>query len=210
MTTNKYFSHNKFANNQNEQDLIHGFTVEAIQQMGFDMKYIRRETVKLDELFGEDVLSEFSEHWDIEMYLEEAEGFNNSDVINMFGINIKDQATLHVARRRFQEVTGMQQPMEGDLIFFPLSETFFEIRFVQDERQFFPLGTLPSFKLTIEFFNYTSEDFNTGDPEIDKIIDSIPSTDSLNGILDDSDAIQTEGETFIEEDNKSKTIWGDY
>jgi hypothetical protein len=43
------------------------------------------------------------------------------------------------------------------------------IKFVDNKPVFYPLGTLPSYKITLELFEYSSERFNTGIPEIDAL-----------------------------------------
>ena len=56
---------------------------------------------------------------------------------------------------------------EGDLIYVPLMNSFFEIQFVEDQEPFFQLGNLPVYKLKTTKFEYSSEKIDTGRSEID-------------------------------------------
>ena len=97
MATNPYF--NEYIG---EQNLLHDLTIETIKTMGRDMVYIPRNYVKRDIVFGEDVLSQFSDVYQIEMYIQSVTAFGNQmNLINKFGINITDKVTLQVAKRRF-------------------------------------------------------------------------------------------------------------
>ena len=59
------------------------------------------------------------------------------------------------------------RPNEGDLIYVPLMNSFFEIQFVEDQEPFFQLGNLPVYKLRTTRFEYSSEKIDTGRSEID-------------------------------------------
>ncbi len=101
MATNKYF--NNFAYGR-EQDLVEDLTIEAIKIYGHNVKYMPRTTVNLDHLFGEDTLSKFDEAIDVEMYIKNVEGFEGEgDLLSRFGLEIRDQITFTVARKRFDQ-----------------------------------------------------------------------------------------------------------
>jgi hypothetical protein len=59
------------------------------------------------------------------------------------------------------------RPNEGDVIYFPLMNSFFEIQFVEDQEPLFQLGQLPVYKLRVTRWEYSSEELNTGITEID-------------------------------------------
>ena len=61
------------------------------------------------------------------------------------------------------------RPKEGDLLFFPLLEQIYEIKFVEDEVVFFQLGKLQTYDLQCELFHYSSEKISTGNTAIDAI-----------------------------------------
>lgn len=101
MSTNVYFNNFAYAR---EQDLVEDLTIEAIKIYGHDVKYLPRTRVNTDNLFGEDVLSKFDEAIDIEMYIKNVEGFEGEgDLLSRFGLEIRDQITFTVARKRFDQ-----------------------------------------------------------------------------------------------------------
>jgi hypothetical protein len=77
------------------------------------------------------------------------------------------------------------RPREGDLVFFPFTKGIFEIKFVEHEDAFYPVGNLQYYELQLEKFNYNSERFNTGVPEID-------STQTSYSVADDNFAYMTQ------------------
>lgn len=98
---------NKYFNNYGhigEQDLIEDLVLESIKIYGHGVKYLPRTIVNQDDLFGEDVLSKFDEAIDIEMYLKSMEGFEgDGQFLAKFGLEIRDQVVLTVARKRFDQ-----------------------------------------------------------------------------------------------------------
>jgi hypothetical protein len=163
-----------FYNNTNEQNLVEDITVEIIKATGQDCLYVPREYLNIDKIFGEDPGSSFTKTYTIEMYLQSFKGFDGTDIITQFGIEIKDKVSLVFARRRFkEEVTNknitITRPREGDLIYFPTSKSLFEINFVEHENPFYPLGKLYSYLITAELFTYSYEKINTKVKAIDDV-----------------------------------------
>ena len=216
MATNVYF--NNFAYGR-EQDLVEDLTIEAIKIYGHNVKYLPRTKVNVDLLFGEDTLSKFDEAIDVEMYIKNVEGFEGEgDLLSRFGLEIRDQITFTVARKRFdqaitspklvsqvgynlifedgstktpsrQYLTGskdtdsfmlegddhlntINRPQEGDLIYFPMVDKIFEIKFVEHEQIFYQTGRLQTYDVRCELFEYSSEQLDTGDADIDGIEDT--------------------------------------
>jgi hypothetical protein len=178
-TTNLYF--NNFAFTQ-EQNLIEDLVIESIKIYGIEVQYLPRTLVKEDQLFGEDVLSKFENAYPIEMYIKSVDGFQgDGDFLSKFGLEIRDEMVLTVARRRFSEeihytdttpvneADGIGRPSEGDLIYFPLNNKIFEIKFVEHESIFYQMGSLQTYDLTLELWEYSHEQLNTGVTEIDAI-----------------------------------------
>lgn len=98
---NKYFNNYGYSR---EQDLIEDLILESIKIYGHDVKYLPRTFVKPDELFGEDILSTFDEAVPVEMYLKSMEGFEgDGQFLSKFGLEIRDQIVLTVARKRFDQ-----------------------------------------------------------------------------------------------------------
>ena len=72
------------------------------------------------------------------MYIENTDGFEGEgDLMSKFGIQIRDQATFVISLRTWERFISLDsnlatsfRPNEGDLIYFPLSGSIFEIKFV--------------------------------------------------------------------------------
>jgi hypothetical protein len=170
-TVNVYFSQGT----KNEQFLIEDLIIESLKIYGNEVFYIPRTLVSLDNVLGEDRLSQFKTAFPIEMYFENVDSFGGQGAfIQKFGLVIEQSATLVVARRRWSQFIGRygvttlpNRPNEGDLIYFPLSGGLFEIKFVQHQDPFYQLGKLYVYKLQVELFQYASEAIDTGIAEID-------------------------------------------
>ena len=153
------------------EDLI----IESLRIYGKEMFYIPRSLVSKDEILGEDRLSEFKTAFPIEMYFENIDSFAGQGAfINKFGLMLEQSASLIVSRRRWEQFVGRygvttvpSRPNEGDLIFFPMTNALFEIKFVQNQDPFYQLGKLYVYKLQVELFQYASERIDTGIKEID-------------------------------------------
>jgi Virus neck protein len=159
------------------QDLVESVVIEIIQGTGRDIVYVPRQYANLDKIFGEDPGSKFTASYTIEAYVDTYKGFNGKDLVNQFGIEVKDQIELTMAKKRFeQEVTAndatLTRPREGDLIYFPLSKSLFEINFVEHENPFYALGKRYSYYLTCELFTYSMEKISTGNTAIDQVYDT--------------------------------------
>ena len=101
MTTNKYFNNFAYAR---EQDLVEDLTIEAIKIYGHEVKYLPRTLQREDALFGEDTLSKFDDAIGVEMYIKNVEGFEGEgDFLSKFNLEIRDQITFTVARKRFDQ-----------------------------------------------------------------------------------------------------------
>jgi hypothetical protein len=110
----------------------------------------------------------------VEMYIKNIEGFEgDGDFLSKFNLEIRDRITFTVARRVFSEEVGsnesIQRPKEGDLIYFPLNNKVFQIKFVEHEAIFYQLGALQTYDIVCELFEYSGERFFTGIPEIDAL-----------------------------------------
>jgi len=172
MATNPYISQSV----KSEQNLYEDIVIESLKFYGQDVYYIPREIVNKDPIFLDDVPSRFSDAYKIEMYIENTEGFDGEgDLFTKFGIELRDQATFVVARRRWKHLIGNYldekkfRPREGDVIFLPMSNSIFQIQKVETETPFYQLSNLPTFRLQAELFEYNDEDFDTGIDQVDEI-----------------------------------------
>jgi len=170
-TTNVYFTNGT----RNEQLLVEDLIIETLRMYGNELFYIPRTLVSKDNVLGEDRLSEFKASFPIEMYFENVDSYGGQGAfIQKFGLMIEQSATLVVARRRWDQFVGRYgvttvptRPNEGDLIYFPLTKSLFEIKFVQHQDPFYQLGKLYVYKLQVELFQYSSERIDTGIAEVD-------------------------------------------
>ena len=171
MPRNVYFSQAV----KSEQNLYEDLIIESLGIYGQDVYYIPRTIVNRDSILNEDPASTFDDAFLMEMYIENTEGFEGEgDLYSKFGLQIKDTATFIVSRRRWDDRVGPYssqvenpKPMEGDLVFLPMTNSFFEINFVEDEQPFYQLSNLPVYKLECSLFEYNDEDFETGVESID-------------------------------------------
>jgi len=177
-TTNLYF--NNFAFTQ-EQNLIENLIIESIRIYGIA--------------------------YQIEMYIKSVDGFQgDGDFLSKFGLEIRDEMVLTVARRRFgeeiaigdttpvDEAEGVARPSEGDLVYFPLNGKIFEIKFVEHEAIFYQMGSLQTFDLTLELFEYSHEVIDTGIADIDAI------EDDYSGVKQNLETLTEAGDRLVFED----------
>lgn len=200
MATNPYFQNLTYTHTQTLfEDLIE----ESIKMYGMDMIYLPRTLIDVDSIFSEAEREQFNSGVAIEMYLNNVEGFEGEgDLLSKFGVDIRDQVTFWVSRRRFREEfenTDLAyaqsnneieldeiQPREGDLLYMPMNGRFFQIMFVEREQMFYPQGKLMIFQLKCELFERSHEDFNTGNTLIDGIETDYPQTANQTSMFDDT------------------------
>jgi len=171
VATNIYF--NNFTNTA-EQNLIEDLVIESIRIYGHDIWYCPRTVVSKDDILHEDTLSQYNDSYQVEMYIKNVEGFEGEgDFLSKFNIQIRDEITFTIARKVYQETIGdvenSERPLEGDLIFMPLTNKVYVIKFVEHEPVFYQMGSLQMYDLRCELFEYSSEDLNTGVPQIDNL-----------------------------------------
>ena len=173
MARNLYFSDQV----KSEHELYENIVIESLKIYGQDVYYIPRDLVNEDTIFGDDAESSFNSAYKEEMYIDNIEGFEGEgDLFTRFGVEIRDEATFVVARRRWSqtvsrydnEITG-ERPREGDLIYLPLTNKAFQITHVEHEIPFYQIGNVNVYKLRAHLFEYTGEDLDTGVAAIDDI-----------------------------------------
>ena len=179
MAVNHYFQGGNGIGNTSEKRLYEDLIIEGLKIYGKDVYYLPRTLVNRDLILGEDSLSKFDDSYLIEMYMETTEGFaGDQEIINKFGLEIREDTTFMVAKRRFDEAVDSKtalikegRPNEGDILYMPLMNSFFEIQFVEDQEPFFQLGNLPVYKLKCTRWEYSSERLDTGVTDIDSAED---------------------------------------
>lgn len=168
MALNPYHNHYTAVN---EQDLTDQLIIEAIQMKGVEVLYMPRTHNNYNRLFGEDPTSSFEECVSIEMYPVDVQGFGgDGELMSKFGLEIKDTATFVVNKTRFkEEFPDWIRPREGDLMFMPYTNAILEIKFVNHESPFFNQGKMYVWELKVETFEFSYEDVNTGNQDLDDL-----------------------------------------
>ena len=191
MTRNAFF--NQYTTST-EQDLLEDLIVESIKIYGFDVDYLPRVSLNTDSVYTQYTSSAFVDAVPVEMYVKNVLGFaGEGDFVSRFGLEIRDQVTFTISKKRFEvevangsfvntyssanvevsngnytdEAISISRPREGDVIYFPLANTFFEIKFVENEEVFYPLGKLQTFDLRCETMEYGGQIFVTGNSTLD-------------------------------------------
>ncbi|AOV60227.1 neck protein [Synechococcus phage S-CAM9] len=178
-----------------EQRLVQDLVNEHLRMYGQEVYYMPRKYFGTDEIMRENILSAFDDAYPIEAYIANVEGFQGSgDLMTKFGIRVTDEATFVVSKERFEDyvvelmsnIDGAEnlrrndengviavRPVEGDLIYFPLTDSLFEIKFVEHENPFYQLGQLYTYELRCELFEYEQEVIDTGIDQIDDNLEDI-------------------------------------
>lgn len=186
MGTSVYFNNGAASR---EQFLIEDMVIESIKNHGVDIFYLPRDSQSsIDELFGDDPVKSYTSAYPMEMYLETFNDFEgNQEFFSKFGLEVQKTARFSLARRTFERYLPSSlrnTPKEGDLIWIPFMQKLMEIKFVEQEKNFFQLGRggrahggLDSklypymYGLDVELFKFNGEFLNTGIEDVDNIAD---------------------------------------
>jgi hypothetical protein len=167
-----------------EQGLIQSLINESIQIHGIDVYYIPRQYVNEKTIIKEVIESEFNNAYPIEAYLNSYEGYDGQGtILSKFGIQELDDVSLIISKERFelyitpliQNLTNIKlssRPKEGDLIYFPLGDRLFEIKYVEHEKPFYQLKENYVYELRCELFRYGDEVLDTGVNFIDDNVEN--------------------------------------
>lgn len=172
MVTNLYFNN---WGASGEQRLIDDLIIESIKMYGIDVWYLPRTMNAIDGILNEDDLPTFTKAYMLEMYIRNVDSFaGEGDILSRFGLEIRDSMTLTMSQRRFAEEVTLNQvdiprPREGDLVFFPLNGKIFEIRHVEHEAIFYQMGSLQTYDIKTDLFEYSNERFSTGIEQVDAL-----------------------------------------
>ena len=179
MGTNLYF--NNFPKGITQEQLtVEDLVIEAMKMYGMDVWYMPRTSGDtVDFIYGEDPLKQYMSAFSQEMYLENITGMDGEgDFISKFGLEIRDEITLLMSRRRFAMMADQKRPLEGDLVYVPVVDAFFEITFVEhenDQAMYHTLGrgrggNVYVYALKLKQFVFSNELVSTGVEEIDTVI----------------------------------------
>ena len=162
-----------------EQNLIQELINEQLRMYGVEVYYMPREYVNENTIIKEVIESQFGNASPIEAYLENYEGYaDNTTLLTKFGIQSTQEINLVISQDRFEfyleplikntsNTKLSTRPKEGDLIYFPLGDRLFEIKFVEHEKPFYQLQKNYTYTLKCELFRYSDEVIDTGIDEID-------------------------------------------
>lgn len=189
----------------NEQRLVQELINEQLKIYGVEVIYIPRKFVRKESILKEISSSKFDDNYAIEAYINNYEGYSGQgDILSKFGVNLKDELSLIISRERFEdfispfmnseddsEIELSSRPREGDLVYFPLGQRLFEVKFVEHEQPFYQLGKLYVYELKCELFEYEDEVINTSIEEIDVQIQEEGYITTLNLIGTGSTATAT-------------------
>jgi len=169
MALNPYFQQGS----QGEQRLVQDLINEHLRIYGVEVTYIPRKFVNQATIIEEVTASKFDDNFSVEMYVNSYDGYSGAgDVLTKFGMSLRDEVELTVSKERFEEFIAPfmvssedielgSRPREGDLVFFPLGQRLFEIKFVEHEDPFYQLGKNYVYKLKCELFEYEDEVIDT-------------------------------------------------
>lgn len=177
-----------------EQRLVQQLINEQLKIYGVDVTYIPRKFVKRDSIFREIQSSKFDDNFTIEAYVNTYEGYSGAgDLMTKFGVSIRDELTITISKERFEdfispflegmdddEIVLSSRPREGDLVYFPLGQRIFEVKFVEHEQPFYQLGKTYVYELKCELYEYEDEVLDTSIDEIDTQIEDEGVITTLN------------------------------
>ncbi len=162
-----------------EQNLIQDLINEQLRMYGVEIYYIPRQYVSKKSVIKEVIQSKFDSSYPIEAYVDNYDGYGGpGTLLSKFGIQDIDDLTLIISKERFENyisplikdlpnVELSSRPKEGDLVYFPLGDRLFEIKYVEHEKPFYQLKKNYVYELRCELFRYEDEILDTGVEHID-------------------------------------------
>jgi len=164
-----------------EQRLVQDLINEQLKIYGQDIVYLPRKIINKKTIMKEVVASTFDDAYRMEAYLLNYQGFEgNGDILQKFGVQTTDAVTFVISKERYEDfispflnsdsqVELATRPEEGDLIYFPLDNTMFEIKYVEGKKPFYQLNNLYVYTLSCEVMDYAlDEQIDVGIEEVDK------------------------------------------
>ena len=164
---------------KNEQNLVQDIINEQLKMYGVECYYLPRKYLTTNTIIREVVQSKFDDAYPLEAYVNNYDVYQgNGTVLSKFGIEVQQDINLTISKDRFENYitplirneTGIKlstRPKEGDLIWFPLDDRLYEIKFVELAKPFYQLKELYVYELQCEVFRYEDETVDTGIGSID-------------------------------------------
>ena len=175
MALNPYFQQGA----RSEQSLVQSLINEQLRMYGVEVHYMPRKYLTTNTVIREVVQSKFDDAYPLEAYVDTYDGYGeNPTILSKFGIEQTNEITLTISKDRWEQyieplmknepdVKLTTRPKEGDLIYFPLGDRLFEIKYVEHEKPFYQLQKTYIYELRCELFRYEDEVIDTGVAEID-------------------------------------------
>jgi len=175
-----------------EQGLIQDLINEQLRMYGVDVYYLPRKYVTEKTIIKEVIESKFDSAYPIEAYVDTYDGYEGQgSLLSKFGVQPLNDLNLIISKERFEnyivpltknlpDIKLSSRPKEGDLIWFPLGDRLFEIKFVEHEKPFYQLQKTYVYELRCELFRYEDEIVDTSIDEIDDNIVEEGFIQSLN------------------------------
>jgi len=172
---------------RNEQNLIQDLINEQLRMYGVEVYYLPRKYITEKTIIKEVIESQFDEAYPIEAYVENFEGYSdNTTILSKFGIQSTQEINLIISQERYSnyikpliskkpDIKLSSRPKEGDLIYFPLGDRLFEIKFVEHEKPFYQLQKNYVYELKCELFRYEDEIIDTSIIGIDDVLQGVES-----------------------------------
>ena len=194
---------------RSEQNLVQDLINEQLRMYGVEVHYLPRKYMSEKTIIREVVKSTFNDSYPLEAYIDNFDGYaDNPTLLSKFGIEQTNEVTLVISRERWEtyiqpllknesNVKLTTRPKEGDLVYFPLGDRLFEIKYVEHEKPFYQLQKTYVYTLKCELFRYEDEIIDTGVAEID---------DVLTG--DEADGTSEDGITTLLGSSQSLTLVG--
>ena len=165
-----------------EQGLVQDLVNEQLKMYGVECHYLPRKLVTSKTIIREVVESRFDDAFPLEAYVSNYDGFvGQGDILTKFGIRSQDEMTFVISRERFEQAIApflekddeynLSRPKEGDIVFFPLSKSLFEIKYVEHQKPFYQLKELYVYELRCELFEYEDEVSDTDVAAIDEVVE---------------------------------------
>ena len=167
---------------RSEQNLVQDLINEQLRMYGVEIHYLPRKYMEEKTVIREVVKSKFDDSYPLEAYIDNFDGYaDNPTLLSKFGIEQTNEVTLVISRERWEtyiqpllknesNVKLTTRPKEGDLVYFPLGDRLFEIKYVEHEKPFYQLQKTYVYTLKCELFRYEDEIIDTGVSEIDDVL----------------------------------------
>ena len=159
-----------------EQNLLKDLAREHIQMHGIEFIYMPRSLVNQKDVMREITSSKFDKSFPLEGYISSFEGFDsNYNLLTKFGVRSTAEMKIVISIERYSQgiapLLSQERPNEGDLMYFPLRDIIFEIKYVNDIENFYQLRERYTYELTCEPFEFEDEVIDTGVTAIDDDFD---------------------------------------